>query len=165
MSFLRPEVRSFFWRWREVAGTAAVTLWGVHLIGRAWGRESLGIGLFGVGITIIFAGLLFLAILRVRLNPVGQAAGVVEVDEREIGYLGPEGGAFLSINDLTRIEVADRHWVLNHLGGPALIIPASAEGADQLFDAFAALPGLRIEDAVRAMGSDGRQLVWTRATT
>lgn len=170
MSFLRAEARAVLWRWREVAAAAGVTLFGVHLIGRAVDRAALGTGMVAVGITGVGVVLFFFAVLRLRLSPVGTAAGVVEVDERQVGYLtADDGGGFVSINDLTRLELVgaagDRHWVLSHLAGPALVIPASADGAEQLFDAFAALPGLRIEDAARAMGRDGPQLIWTRAIT
>lgn len=169
MSFLRNEARAVLWRWREVATTGALTLFGVHLLGRAVERSALGLGLIAVVVTGVGAVLLFFALLRVRLSPGGQAAGVVEVDERQVGYLSAQGGAFVSLDDLTRLELVgprgDRHWVLGHLAGPALVIPASADGADQLFDAFAALPGIRMEEAARAMGGNTTHLVWVRAIT
>ncbi|MEM7439523.1 MAG: hypothetical protein AAF393_07990 [Pseudomonadota bacterium] len=167
MSFLRPEARATLWRWREVALTGGLTLWGVHMIGRAVAAQSLTLGMVGVVLTGTATTLLFFAILRMRLVPPGQSPGVVEVDERKVGYLSADGGGFVSIDDLTRLEVvanaAGAQWVLTHLGGPPLMIPANADGAEQLFDTFAALPGLQIEDAVRAVSAGpGRHRVWQR---
>ena len=69
MTFLRPEVRRLLWRWREVGATAGLTLFGVHLIGRAVERAALGTGMVAIAVTGIGAVLLFFAILRLRLSP------------------------------------------------------------------------------------------------
>lgn len=170
MAFLRPEARAVLWRWREVAVTAGLTLYGVHLLGRAVDRASLGLGLVAAILICAGAGFLFLAIVRARLSAPGRAVGVVQVDEKQVGYFAPDGGAFVSLDDLTRLDVVTRpdgrYWILTHLGGPALVIPAGAEGSDQLIDAFATLPGLRLEDAARAIASgEARAMVWARAIT
>ena len=88
--------------------------------------------------------------------------GVVEVDERQITYFAPLGGGAVSINDLARVTILtndqgpfaeDIHWLLEENGGLRLLIPNSAEGAAQLFDALAPLKGVDFEAAIRAMGS------------
>lgn len=170
MSFIRPEVRARLWRWREVALTGGLTFWGGWLLWRAADRASIGLGLVALVLTGVFAGLLFVAVQRLRLRLPGRAAGVVQVDEKEISYLSATGGGFVSLDDLTRLEIAamgaDRHWILTHPGGAALVIPVNAEGAEHLVDAFSALPGLRIEEAVRAVNRAGaRTVVWARAIT
>ena len=173
MSFIRAEVRATLWRWREVALTGVVTLWGVRLLGRGVDLSSFNMTLAGIAIAGVGAVLLFLAILRVKFHKPVRAAGVVEVTERQVGYLGPDTGSFVSLDELTRLEIIttgtgplqeDVFWVLTHRAGDPLLIPASAEGTDQLFDAFAALPGIRFEEAIRAMGSteNARFLIWER---
>ena len=42
-------------------------------------------------------------------------------------------------------------WLLMAPGQPRLEIPLTAKGADQLFDAFATLPGIRTEHMLRQM--------------
>ena len=49
-------------------------------------------------------------------------------------------------------------------GGTPLAVPIDAEGADALFDAFAALPGLspaRLIEAVERTAG-GRETIWSR---
>ncbi len=173
MNFIRPEVRAHLWRYREVAFTGVIVLFGVRLIGRGVDlSSSIYIGL-GIALSAIGAGLLFSAFLRVRFYKPVRAVGVVEVKEREIAYLGPDSGSYVSLDDLTRLEIVtkdsgpvadDVFWVLTHSAGLPLLIPASAQGTDLLFDAFAALPGIQMEQVVKAMGStqNNRFLIWEK---
>ncbi|GGA06964.1 hypothetical protein [Neptunicoccus cionae] len=173
MNFIRPEVRAGLWRWREVLITGALVVYGVYILGRGIDRSSVTLTGLGAVITGLFAVLLFWAILRAKLYKPVSAAGVVEVKEREVGYLAPDGGAYVSLDNLTRLEIVtndkgpaqdDVFWVLTHLGGEPLYIPASAQGSDLLFDAFAALKGVNFEEAVRAMGSteNARFVIWEK---
>ena len=173
MTFIRPEVREALWRWREVIVCGLLVLYGVRLIGLGFERESVTQTGVGAVIAGVFAVLLFWAILRAKLFKPVKAVGVVEVKEREVGYLAPEGGAFVSLDDLLKLEIVtnnrgpaedDVFWVLTHRGGDPVAIPASAKGSDLLFDAFAALKGVDFEEAVRAMGStdNARFLIWER---
>ncbi|MEM6618367.1 MAG: hypothetical protein AAF761_11245 [Pseudomonadota bacterium] len=168
MSFVRDDARALLWRWREVALTGALCLWGIHLVGRAVDRSSLGLALVAAGVLCVGAVLFFYAVLRAQVRRGAIAEGAVEVDEREVRYLLADGGAMVSLDDLVRLEVMVKDeagfWVLSHLAGPPLVIPAGAQGADALFDAFSALPGVRIEDAVRGLGAaSGRITIWERA--
>ena len=58
------------------------------------------------------------------------------------------------------------HWVLRQPDQPDLHIPVNAEGADDLFDAFAALPGLRTEYMLARMKAPGDQptVIWQKRT-
>ena len=170
MTFIRPELRETLWRWREVIAYAALVLFGVYLIGRSGGPLLIGLG---IALAAIFTVQLVTAVLRLKLQKPIKATGVVEVKEREVGYLAPDGGAFVSLDDLTKLEIVttdkgpvqdDVFWVLTHLAGDPLLIPASAQGSDQLFDAFAALKGIDFETAVHAMSSteNARFLIWER---
>jgi hypothetical protein len=173
MNFIRPEVRSTLWRWREVFVTGALVLCGIRVFGRGIDLESVTMIVFGLALAGLFSVLLFWAVIRAKFYKPVRAVGIVEVKEREVAYLAPEGGAFVSLDELTRLEIVtndhgpaedDVFWVLTHRGGDPLLIPASAEGAGLLFDAFAALPGVDFEMAVRAMGSTetARFLIWER---
>ena len=51
------------------------------------------------------------------------------------------------------------HWRLEQRGHPALLIPVNAEGSDALFDAFAALPGLRTERMLQELQGAPHQAV------
>lgn len=169
MSIIRPEVRANLWRWREVALTGVIVLLGVRLIGRGVEINSWVYIGAGIGISLIAVALLFSAILRVRFHKPVRAAGVVEVKEREVAYLGPDAGSYVSLDDLTRLEIVTKgrdevFWVLTHSAGFPLLIPASAQGTDLLFDAFAALPGIQMEQVIKALGStqNNRYVIWRK---
>ncbi|TDT74060.1 hypothetical protein BDE40_2845 [Litoreibacter halocynthiae] len=156
---IRPEIHDLFWRYFELLIGAAIIVMGVmifNLHGLLWQ---------GIGAMFVVAGLAYLwtAWRRVRLtSKTHDGPGVVEVDERQITYFAPLGGGAVSINDLARVTILtddrgpfaeDVHWLLEENGGSRLLIPNSAEGAAQLYDALAPLKGVDFEAAIRAMGS------------
>ena len=173
MSFIRPEVRATLWRWREVGLCIVVILFAVRLLGQGLERSApLQTG-FALLVAALFSVLLFYAVLRARLFQSAEGTGVVVVSEREIAYLGPDTGAFVSLDDLTRLEIMvfertnaapDIFWTLSHTGGDPLMIPLNAKGAETLFDTFAALPGVRLEDATRAVARahTDRVVIWQK---
>ncbi|MEX0369589.1 MAG: hypothetical protein AB3N09_03100, partial [Tateyamaria sp.] len=57
------------------------------------------------------------------------------------------------------------HWRLDQPHQPPLMIPVDADGADALFDAFAALPGLKTERMLAQMRAnpDAAVLIWERS--
>lgn len=173
MNFIRPEVREAIWRWREVLFCGVLILWGVRMIGVGLERASVTQTFLGGVIVALFAVFMFWAILRAKMYKPLKGAGVVEVKEREVGYLSPDGGAFVSLDDLTKLEIVtndrgpvedDVFWVLSHNGGTPITFPASAKGSELLFDTFAALKGVDFEKAVRAMSStqNARFLIWEK---
>jgi hypothetical protein len=58
------------------------------------------------------------------------------------------------------------HWLLHQVGQPVLAIPLTAKGADSLFDAFAALPGIRTEHMLRQIQSEATApvVIWRAAS-
>ena len=68
------------------------------------GSNPLLIGI-GIALAALFAVQLVTATLRIKLQKPVKATGVVEVKEREVGYLAPDGGAFVSLDDLTKLEI------------------------------------------------------------
>ena len=71
----------------------------------------------------------------------------------------------MALDDLSRITAGPgRTWILTSTGGERLEIPMTAEGADHLFDAFAALPGISQTALVRATGGavEARRVIWEK---
>ena len=99
----------------------------------------------GATIVVLAFWWLILALRRIRFDRPGHAPGVVEVDEGQVGYLGPTFGGYVSLRELTEVQLmtlrGERHWRLKQADGQALLIPHGAAGAEALFDAFATLPG------------------------
>ena len=163
--FLRPEVRAFFWRWREVLLACAV-----FALGLWWALD-------GVGITV-WLGCIFIAIAigwvvagfqRARFAQDGAGPGVVQVRERRLGYFGPLDGGVIDVEDLIRLELDPAsdpcpNWVLTGVGGQSIAIPVNAKGSDDLFDVFSALPGIKTDALLDVLSHtpDVRVTVWSR---
>lgn len=166
---IRSDARAFLLRWLEVAIGIAVLALGVYGAMTAFGFFVY------VSFVLIIGGL---AIIRVGVRrarfPVRKGgAGVVEVDERQITYFGPLGGAAVSIDALVRVEVettaqgpcgADLFWVFYTDGAMPLRVPGNAEGVATLFDALAALPGVDYQAATSAAAATGPDVfaIWTK---
>ncbi|MBY6090224.1 hypothetical protein [Maritimibacter alkaliphilus] len=151
MSFIRPEARAALNRWREVAiglAVAALGLW--------WALTTFGV-LKWVGVVLVLAGLGFAAagVQRARFRSARQGPGVVQVDEGQIAYFGPLTGGIVALSELDRLALTGQgpsaHWVLSQPGAEDLHIPLGAEGAEALFDVFAALPGLPTRELLAKM--------------
>jgi hypothetical protein len=103
-----------------------------------------------------------------RFTRGGGGPGVVQVSERRLAYLGPERGGMLDLDDLVFLDLDGARgrgvWVLGGPEGAVLEIPVDAEGADRLFDLFAALPGIRTERMLGALAAlpAGRLRIWRR---
>lgn len=161
MTFIRPEVRDALIRWREALAGVVLAALGMRLILTSFGALFLiGCGLFVAGLALVFAG-----VQRARFRSTGAGAGVVDIDERQIIYFGPYGGGAVAVDELVEIGVdPSRAWLLRDASGTHLMIPMNAEGADNLFDAFSALPGLGGARLVEAARSSPREytLVWAK---
>lgn len=164
MTFIRPEVRTAIWRWRELLAAAALAVLGIYWV--------LGPGglLAGVGVlAVLLAGALaVVGLQRGRFRGSGGGPGVVLVDEGEITYMGPLTGGSVAASEMQRLTLDPTarppHWVLEHPGRPPICIPVNAEGADALFDVFAALPGLRTERMLAELEAGGPHpvVIWER---
>lgn len=174
MSLVRPEISAGLRRYREVilgAALAALGLW-VALQG---GYLLVPVGLAMVGLGAAWA---VLALRRLRFAQGPDGPGVVELDEGQVGYLGPGSGGFVSLVDLVELRLLRLRgrlvWRLKQADGQALLIPVDAAGAEALFDAFASLPGMDTAALVAALQAEpetgGRvvalasenRLIWAR---
>ena len=159
---LRPEARAALWRWRELFLGGFIVVLGLWWALRSFGiMVWLGWAVVALGVMILVTG-----VQRLRFSRGGGGAGVVEVNERRIAYLGPLTGGVVDLDDLAQLELDGSghpaHWRLRPNVGAALAIPVDAEGADGLFDAFAALPGIQTERMLAAMKAAPREsvVVW-----
>ncbi len=151
---IRPEVLALVVRGRDVgygAGAMAFGLWLIWLGGVV--LVTLGAAVIALGV-----GWAVLAWRRMRFAQGVDAPGVVEVDEGQIGYLGPSFGGYVALPDLAELRILTlqgrRLWRLKQADGQVLLIPVDAAGADQLFDAFASLPGMDTATLMAALQPD-----------
>jgi hypothetical protein len=164
--FLRPEAAQALSRWREVLIALAVVALG------AWIAFRPGPIVQGFGYVLIAVGAVGLipALRRARFQGDGQGPGVVKIDEGRILFMGPVTGGTVAIRELTSLSLrrdgdGQAAWVLVEPGA-LLTIPTNAQGADALFDAFTALPGLSAQRLLAVLSRDapGTDRVWVRQT-
>ncbi|MBR9764092.1 MAG: hypothetical protein GYB53_11355 [Rhodobacteraceae bacterium] len=166
---IRPEVRSALLRWREALLGAVVLglgLWGVV------GTYGYIPWLAGV-LALIGAALVLAGVQRAHFRNAAGGIGVVKIDEGQIAYFGPFTGGVVALTEISRLSLdpgtRPPSWRLVQLGQPDLLIPLDAEGADALFDIFAALPGLRthklVSEVQRATRAETPHpvVIWDRA--
>lgn len=151
MTFVRPEILAGFWRLREVLFTAALAIFGAWLIVLGgWVLIPLGVLVLALAATLARH-----ALARLRFQQAVGAPGLVELDEAQLGYLGPDVGGFISLNEAVELRLVTmrgrRLWRVKQADGQAMLVPVDATGAGQLFDAFAALPGMDVATLAAAL--------------
>lgn len=162
---IRPAARAAIARWSE-------TIWGagVLALGLYWGFFTGGGLLHWLGYAVAIAGTLLIVagVQRGRFRTGSGGPGIVQIVEGRIAYMGPLSGGVADIDALTELHYdptgKPSHWVLHQDGQPALAIPISAEGADALFDSFAALPGFQTEHMLSVMNAPTahRAVIWQK---
>lgn len=163
--FLRPEAKALLIRWSEVIVVGVIIGIGLWIALPPGGLIVTG---FGYVLMCLGAVAMVPAVRRARFVSGGQGPGVVQIDEGRILFMGPETGGAMALDDLSVLSVRrDRGgktaWVMAD-ATQLLVIPVDAAGADALFDAFAALPGLHIDRLIAAVQSrtHGSQRLWAR---
>ena len=148
---IRPEITDAVVRYREALGAGLVVLVGLWLMALG-GYVLVPLGAI---VAAIGAILTLTAFRRARFAQTVAAPGVVELDERQVSYLAPELGGFISLDELVEIRLLSmrgrRMWRLKQSDGQALLIPVDAEGAQKLFDVFTSLPGMDTAELVLAL--------------
>ncbi|MFK7836371.1 MAG: hypothetical protein AB8B60_09140 [Sulfitobacter sp.] len=163
-SFFRPEARAALWRWRE-----ALVGFGVAILG-LWLVAGPGFLLAVPGYAALMGGtvLIWLGIQRGRFRGPDGGAGAVQVDEGQVTYFGPLTGGTVALREMESLTLEGAmfppHWRLTQAGQPPLLIPVNAAGAEALFDAFAALPGLKTERMLSTLNTNPHQtvVIWQR---
>lgn len=162
---IRPEAKAQIIRWREVLiGAGAVC------VGMLWLGDAGSLFLLpALALLVGGAALIWIGVQRARFRHAGDGPGSVSVDEGQITYFGPLTGGAVALRELTRVTLDHglypAHWRLREGTAPELLIPVNADGAEALFDAFATLPGLRMEQVLAALKTSqkGTKVVWQRA--
>jgi len=163
MEFVRPEVKTGIWRWRE-----ALIGMVVSGLGMIWAVTGLGLmSIIGTSLAVAGALIVFAGIQRARFRVADGGKGVVYVDEGQVTYYGPVEGGSVAVADLTLVELDPQsgkqsEWVLHDPHGLPLRIPTNAEGSEALFDVFAGLEGLQTEKMLRDLKSqpDHQVVIW-----
>ena len=169
MSFIRPAAREAIWRFGEPVVLTAVALWAI------WQTTVLAaagnwLALIPAGVGIVSSLAIFGSIERAYVSWKSRhsGAGVVVIDEGQIAFLGPAGGAVMALDMLLIVEIRRSRgrigWHLADEVGQEVTIPAGAVGAEALLDRLGTLPGF---DHLAVMGAmrredDGRVRVWSR---
>jgi len=151
MRLIRPEITDALVRGQELI--LAVVVMGVGLwLASLGGYLLLPLGLIVLGIGAVLA---WQAWARMRFARSASAPGLVELDEAQVGFLGPDDGGFLSLDELVELRLITvqgrRMWRLKQSDGQALLIPVEAQGAERLFDAFSSLPGMDTSALIAAL--------------
>ncbi len=163
--FLRPEAKAQLWRYRDVIAGA-----GIAILGLYWALTRYGI-LSWIGWIMVAGGVIWLlgGLQRALFRRGDDGPGVVQIRERRFAYFGPLDGGVMDVDDLTVLEIdpsshPDPSWVLTGIGGQRLAIPINAKGAEELFDVFAALPGIKTQAVLDVLSRtpDARVTVWER---
>lgn len=165
MSFVRPEAKTALARWAEaIAGAALLALALYWLI---WGTGLLPY--VGAALAPLAAAIVWLGIQRGRFRVGRDGPGAVQIAEGQISYFGPLTGGVRAIGSLKAVILdptqAPPAWVLQVPGEEDLAIPLDAAGAEALFDAFAALPGLKTGHMLRQLEQrpDHPVVIWHEA--
>lgn len=163
---IRAEAKDTLWRWRELGLAAALGALGLY-----WASASYGlIQIIGYALSAVAILLAIIGIQRGRFRNSAQGQGVVTFIEGQITYFGPYSGGGVTIEDMSCISLktvaGEKSWIIEQPANVALIIPVDAKGADQLFDAFAALPGIKIEYMLAQLSHErgAPVIIWQRDT-
>ncbi|MEM6888538.1 MAG: hypothetical protein AAF636_10420 [Pseudomonadota bacterium] len=162
---IRPEAKAWLLRHREMLAGAALCVLG------SWWLVGPGrlLTLPALGLLIAGAALLWVGRQRGRFRTSEAGAGVVQVTEGQITYMGPLTGGVVALQELARITLDRKnipaHWRLDQPGQDALFIPVNAAGADALFDAFSALPGLHTQRMLAVLKETASEetVIWQRS--
>ena len=160
---IRPEAREVLARWREAVIGLAILGLGLYWSTGFGILQWVGFVVAAIGAVVIFSG-----VQHARFRSGNGGPGVVTVDEGAISYFGPFNGGSVSIRELEMLSLDPRAeppvWVLSQPGQADLYVPVNAEAADSLFDAFAALPGIRTDHLLAAVnkGGDDVVVIWAK---
>lgn len=170
MDFIRPELRSRIWRYRDALIGVVVSAFGL-----GWAISSIGfMSILGTSVTIAGALLVFAGIQRARFRLDQDGAGVVSIDEGQVTYFGPHAGGTVHVDELIQVDLAppgkaqnEGAWLLLSNDTESLTIPVNATGADKLFDVFAKLNGIKTSYMLDRLAerSDEQVVIWRNSNT
>lgn len=164
IDFIRPAAQRALRRWGERLFAGLVILLGLY-----WSFTGFGpLQWFGWLVTVLGLAVLWSAVQRARFRAQGAGPGVVQIVEGEIRYFGPRGGGFTAIDMIVALSLSadGSFWLVEAEDGEILIVPRAATGAEDLFDAFARLPGLDMTHLLRILAQEPApraRIIWRRS--
>lgn len=141
MSLIRPSVARWLVPLALPSGLVVVGIW-VAL------RGGYFLAVLGFFIATLGMGLMVTEWRRIRLaGPGADGPGFIELSEGVLRYWAAHGwGGEIALHELVEIRLLIINgrpcWQLRNLRQEALLIPADAQHASLLADAFATLPGI-----------------------
>ncbi|MFY0681874.1 MAG: hypothetical protein JXR13_14985 [Thalassovita sp.] len=167
MTLLRPEARETLWQWRDLLVGLALAALGLY-----WVLGSGGVlRWIGVVVIALSALLIFTGVQRGRFlgNKGASGAGIIELNERQLSYMGPDTGVIVPLGAVVRIEIALNGndalvWKFFTADGDVSEIPSSALGHEKLFDCLSGFPGASYEKVISASSStqQGQFVIWRK---
>ncbi|MDT0681588.1 hypothetical protein RM543_02735 [Roseicyclus sp. F158] len=162
---IRPDIKRALIRYRELIALAGVALFGLWLV---WlgGYILAPLGIVAIAAAVALA---VAAWRRLGFRPEVSAQGVVEVVEGRVSYYGPNAGASIDLSDIAEVQAlmvqGMRCWRIRQTDGQALLVPLAAAGAESLYDALIALPGMDARRLSRVPGEPlaERVVLWRRS--
>lgn len=164
MSFIRPEIIALAQKHRTGLVYGGIAVAGVLLLWRGIALQAPLLSIIGGALVAVATTMALADRQRARFRRVTDQPGVVQIDEAQISYFGPDTGGIVDRDALVRVDLVSSgdgvaHWLLTQEAGPAVHVPLSAEGAETLVDVLMTLPGVQIGAALTALDRRRRSVV------
>ena len=155
MSFLRPEIKLWLYKWRECLISLIIAALGLWIGFHGASKYNLILQFSGYIIAIIGICIAIVAHRRLSFSQFPNGLGLVEIKERQIVYFDPTGGLAFSADNIISIEISISNtfgpsWRLKTEDQSIINIPLNAFGNEKLFDIFLTLPGVESSHLINA---------------
>lgn len=169
MDLLRPEVKGWFYKWKEPIISTLVALMGLRLAHYGLSNHKLVLLIIGSTIVLISICVVVVSYMRISFSKFPNGIGVIEVKEKQIIYFDPSGGSVFSSDNLISIELKfagklGSVWRLKTEDGSYVEIPLNASGNEKLFDVFMTLPKIDQAHLISSVKNPGNlsKIIWSK---
>jgi len=164
MSFIRPEILDFAQKHKTGLAYGGIASVGALLLWRGLSMHAPLLSIIGGALIAVSATMALADRQRARFKRATDQPGVVQIDEAQISYFGPDTGGIVDRDALTRVDLVSSgdgvaHWQLSQEAGPQVAVPLAAEGAEALVDVLMTLPGVQIGAALTVLDRKRRTVV------
>ena len=169
MSFLRPEIKLWLYKWRECLISLVIAILGLWIGLHGASKYNLILQFSGYIIAITGICIAIVAHRRLSFSQIPNGLGLVEIKERQIVYLDPTGGLAFSADNIISIEIGVSNtfgpsWRLKTEDQSIINIPLNAFGNEKLFDIFLTLPGVESNHLINAANNpkNSTKKIWEK---